>query len=231
MPNEDPKGRFIEMRAFGAGRCQIVGVVADIRQASLNEEPAPGIYVPYTQEIMPWQTLVIRTKTDPMSLAAAIRQEVYKLDSQQPVARVATLDQLIEASTAQTRFRTMLLGGFAMVALLLTAIGIYGVMAYAVSQRTHEMGLRIALGAHPSQVLSLILRQGLGLVSIGLLFGILGALALTRLMTSLLFGTSTTDPLTFASVVFLLSLVAVAACCIPARRAMRVDPLVALRYE
>jgi putative ABC transport system permease protein len=230
-PNENPIGRVIDFRAFSAGRCQIVGVVADIRQASLSEEPPPGIYVPYTQEIMPWQTLVIRTKTDPMSLAAAIRQEVYKLDSQQPVARVATLDQLIHASTAQTQFRTMLLSGFALVALLLTAIGIYGVMAYAVSQRTHEMGLRIALGAHPSQVLSMILRQGFGLVSIGLLLGVIGALALTRLMTSLLFGTSATDPLTFVSVVFLLALVAVAACCIPARRAMRVDPLIALRYE
>jgi predicted permease len=230
-PEEDPIGRVIDFPAFGAGRCKIIGIVGDIRQTSLNEEPSPGIYVPYTQEIMPWQTLVIRTKSDPMSLAEAIRQEVYKLDSQQPVARVATLEQLMEISTAQPRFRTALLAGFAIVALLLTAVGIYGVMAYAVSKRTHEMGLRIALGAHPSQVLVLILRQGLRLVCAGLLLGVLGALALTRLMTSLLFGTSATDPLTFAGVAILLALVAAAACYIPARRAMGVDPLVALRYE
>jgi putative ABC transport system permease protein len=230
-PGEDPNGRFIEFPAFGAGCCQIVGVVADIRQASLNEEPAPGMYLPYTQEIMPWQTLVIRTKTDPMSVVSAIRQEVFKLDPRQPVARVATLDQLIAVSTAQPRFRTALLSGFAIVAVLLTGIGIYGVMAYATSQRTREIGLRIALGAHPSQVLSLVLRQALVMVSTGLLAGIFGALALTRLLASLLFNTTPTDPLTFAIVVLILALAAAAASSIPARRATSTEPIVALRHE
>jgi putative ABC transport system permease protein len=230
-PGEDPNGHFVEFPAFGAGRCQIVGVVADIRQAELSQEPPPGIYLPYTQEIMPWQTLVIRTKTDPISMVSAIRQEVFKLDPQQPVARVATLDQLIAVSTAQPRFRTALLGGFAIVALLLTAIGIYGVMAYATSQRTHEIGVRIALGALPSQVHFLVLRQGLMVVSAGLLVGILSALVLTRLLASLLFNTTANDPLTFTAVVFLLALIAAVACSIPARRAASTDPNVALHRE
>lgn len=230
-PGEEPNGRFIEFPAFGAGRCQIVGVVADIRQANLREEPAPGIYVPYTQEIMPWQTLVIRTKTDPMSLVSAIRQEVFKLDPEQPVARIATFDQLLAVSTAQPRFRTALLAGFAIVALLLSAIGIYGVMAYATSQRTHEIGLRIALGALPSQVLSLILRQGLIMVSAGLLAGIVVALVVTRLLASFLFNTTANDPLTFGTVVLILVLVAAAACSIPACRAASTDPIVALHHE
>ena len=230
-PGEDPNGHFVEFPAFGAGRCQIVGVVADIRQVELSQEPPPGIYLPYTQEIMPWQTLVIRTKTDPISMVSAVRQEVFKLDPQQPVARVATLDQLIAVSTAQPRSRTALLGGFAIVALFLTAIGIHGVMAYVTSQRTHEIGVRMALGALPSQVLVLVLRQGLVMVSAGLFAGTFGALALTRLLASLLFNTTATDPLTFAAVVLLLTLVATAACSIPARRAACTDPSLALHRE
>jgi putative ABC transport system permease protein len=180
---------------------------------------------------MPWQTLVIRTKTDPISMVSAVRQEVFKLDPQQPVARVATLDQLIAVSTAQPRSRTALLGGFAIVALFLTAIGIHGVMAYVTSQRTHEIGVRMALGALPSQVLVLVLRQGLVMVSAGLFAGTFGALALTRLLASLLFNTTATDPLTFAAVVLLLTLVATAACSIPARRAACTDPSLALHRE
>jgi putative ABC transport system permease protein len=150
----------------------------DIRQAALTQEPPPGIYLPYTQEIMPWQTLVIRTKTDPISMVSAIRREVFELDPRQPVARVATLDRLIAVSTAQPRFRTALLGGFAIV----------------------------ALGVHPSQVLFLVLRQGLIMVSAGLLAGTFGALALTRLLASLLFNTTASDSLTFAAVVLILAL-------------------------
>jgi putative ABC transport system permease protein len=164
-------------------------------------------------------------------MVSAIRQEVFKLDPQQPVARVATLDQLIAVSTAQPRFRTALPGGFAIVALLLTAIGIYGVMAYATSQRTHEIGVRIARGALPSQVHLLVLRQGLTVVSAGLLVGILSALVLTRLLASLLFNTTANDPLTFTAVVFLLALIAAVACSIPARRAASTDPNVALHRE
>jgi len=230
-PREDAVGRFIEMAAFGAGHCQIVGTVADIRQTNLSDEPAPGIYIPYTQEPMPWQTLVVRTKSDPMGLAVLIRHEVVALDSEQPVARVATLDELMEASTAQPRFRTFLLGSFAGVALLLSAIGIYGVMAYTVSRRTREVGVRMALGARPVDILKLIFGESMTLTLLGVGFGLVGAYAVTRVMKTLLFGVTSTDPFTFTSVTLLLCSVALLASYIPARRAMRVDPMAALRDE
>jgi putative ABC transport system permease protein len=230
-PNENPVGRFIEMAAFGAGHCQIVGTVADIRQTNLSDEPAPGIYIPYTQESMPWQTLVVRTKNDPMGLAGLIRQEIMALDPEQPVGRVATLDELMEASTAQPRFRTFLLGSFAGVALLLSAIGIYGVMAYTVSRRTREVGVRMALGARPADILKLVFGESMTLTLLGLGLGLLGACAVTRVMKTLLFGVSSTDPSTLTSVTLLLCAVALLATYIPARRAMRVDPMAALRDE
>src|SRR5216683_2766012 len=230
-PQEDPKGRFIEMSAFGAGRCEIVGVVADIRQANLSDEPASGIYLPYTQEPMPWQTLLVRTKNDPMSLVPLIRGEVAGLDSQQPIARIATLDQLMESSTAQPRFRAALLGGFACVALLLAAIGVYGMMAYAVSRRTREIGIRIALGARRGNMLKLIFGQSMTLTLLGVVLGLAGAFAVMRLMNSLLFGVTSTDPFIFTAVTVLLCGVALLASYIPARRAARVDPIVALRCE
>jgi putative ABC transport system permease protein len=230
-PSEDPVGRFIEMPAFGAGRCEIVGVVADIRQSSLSRDPAPAIYVPYTQETMPWQTLVVRTKTDPMALAAAIRREVTALDPEQPVARIATMDRLMEASTAQPRFRTLLLAGFAGIALLLSAIGIYGVMAYTVSRRTREIGVRMAIGARPVDILKLVFSQSMTMTLLGVAFGLAGAYAVTRVMKSLLFGVTSTDPFTFSAVALLLCSVAFLATYIPARRASRIDPMVALRYE
>ena len=230
-PKEDAVGRFIEMAAFGAGHCQIVGTVADIRQTNLSDEPAPGIYIPYTQEPMPWQTLVVRTKNDPMGLAGPIRYEVAALDPQQPVARVATLDELMEASRAQPRFRTFLLGSFAGVALLLSAIGIYGVMAYTVSRRTREVGVRMALGARPVDILKLIFGESMTLMLLGVGFGLVGAYAVTRVIKTLLFGVTSTDPFTFTSVTLLLCSVALLASYIPARRAMRVDPMAALRDE
>ncbi len=230
-PNEDPVGRFIEMAAFGAGHCQIVGTVADIRQTNLSDGPAPGIYIPYTQEPMPWQTLVVRTKNDPMALAGLIRHEVAALDPEQPVARVATLDELMEASTAEPRFRTFLLGSFAGVALLLSAIGIYGVMAYTVSRRTREVGVRMTLGARPVDILKLIFGESMTLTLLGVGFGLVGAYAVTRVMKTLLFGVTSTDPFTFTSVTLLLCSVALLASYIPARRAMRVDPMAALRDE
>jgi putative ABC transport system permease protein len=230
-PKEDAVGRFIEMAAFGAGHCQIVGTVADIRQTNLSDEPAPGIYIPYTQEPMPWQTLVVRTKNEPMGLAGLIRHEVAALDPEQPVARVATLDELMEASTAQPRFRTFLLGSFAGVALLLSAIGIYGVMAYTVSRRTREVGVRMALGARPVDILRLVFGESITLTLLGVGFGLVGAYAVTRVMKTLLFGVTSTDPFTFTSVTLLLCSVALLASYIPARRAMRVDPMAALRDE
>jgi putative ABC transport system permease protein len=230
-PNENPVGRSVEMAAFGAGRCEIVGVVGDVRQTSLGDKPAPGVYIPYTQEIMPWQTLVVRTKNDPMTLAAPIRHEVMALDPEQPVARVATMDALKEASTAQPRFRTFLLGSFAGIALLLSAIGIYGVMAYTVSRRTSEIGVRMALGARPVDILRLIFGESMTLTLMGGSLGLVGAYTVTRVLKSLLFGVTSTDPLTFAGVMLLLCSVALLASYIPARRASRVDPLVAFKYE
>ena len=229
-PNEDPVGRFIEMAAFGVGHCQIVGTVADIRQTNLSDRPAPGIYIPYTQEPMPWQTLVVRTKNDPMGLAGPIRHEVAALDPQQSVAGVATMDELMEASTAQPRFRTFLLGSFAGVALLLSAIGIYGVMAYTVSRRTREVGVRMALGARPVDILKLIFGESMTLTLLGVGFGLVGAYAVTRVMKTLLFGVTSTDPFTFTTVTLLLCSVALLASYIPASRGdAAVDPMAALR--
>jgi putative ABC transport system permease protein len=230
-PNEDPVGRFIEMAAFGAGHCQIVGTVGDIRQTNLSDGPAPGIYIPYTQEPMPWQTLAVRTKHDPTGLAGLIRHEVAGLDPGQPLGRVATLDELMEASTAQPRFRTFLLGSFAGIALLLSAIGIYGVMAYTVSRRTREVGVRMALGARPVDILKLIFGESMILTLLGVALGLVGAYAVTRVMRTLLFGVTSTDPFTFTSVTLLLCSVALLASYIPTRRAMRVDPMAALREE
>ena len=230
-PDHDPVGRFIRVPAFAAGHCQIVGIVADIKQNSLNDESTPAIYLPFTQEIMPWQTLVVRTKSDPLSLAALIRHEIAALDPEQPVARVATLDQLLEASTSQPRFRTFLLGSFAGIALLLSAVGIYGVMAYAVSRRTREIGVRMALGARPANILTLIFGESMTLTLLGILLGLVGAYAVTRVLNSLLFDVSSTDPLTFGAVTVLLSCASLLASYIPARRATRVDPIIALRHE
>ena len=229
--NEDPVGRFIQMPAFGAGRCEIVGVVGDIRQTKLSDDPSPGIYVPYTQESMPWQTLVVRTKNAPLSLASPIRQEIAELDPGQPVGRIATMDLLLEASTAQPRFRTFLLGSFAGIALLLSAIGIYGVMAYTVSQRTREIGVRMALGARSVDIIKLIFGESMTLTLLGVVLGLVGAYAVTRVMNSLLFGVTSTDPFTFACVTLLLCSVALLASYIPARRASLVDPMVALHFE
>src|SRR5258707_4554018 len=181
-PKEDALGRFIEMAAFGAGHCHIVGTDADMRQTNMLDEPVHGIYIPYHQDPIPWQTLVVRTKNDPMALAGLIRHEVVALDPEQPVARVATLDELMEASTAQPRFRTFLLGSFAGVALLLSTIGIYGVMAYTVSRRTREVGVRMALGARPVDILKLIFGESMTLTLLGAGFGLIRAYSVTAVM-------------------------------------------------
>jgi putative ABC transport system permease protein len=176
-------------------------------------------------------TIVVRTEGEPLSLAPAAQREIQAIDPDQPVADVRTMEQLIATSVARARFNALLLALFAALALILASVGIYGVMAYAVVQRTREIGIRIALGAQSRDVLKMIVGQGMMLTLIGVGLGLVGAFALTRLMSSLLFGVSATDPLTFAVVSFLLSAVAFLACYIPARRATRVDPMVALRYE
>ena len=166
-----------------------------------------------------------------MSLGGAVRREIQAIDPDQPVAAVRTMNDWIDLSVAGARYRTMLLGIFAGVALLLASTGIYGVMSYSVAQRTHEIGVRMALGARRWDVLKLVIRQGMLLVVIGVILGLFGAFALTRVMSSLVFGVTTKDPVTFAAVALVLTLVALIACYIPARRATKVDPLVALRYE
>jgi putative ABC transport system permease protein len=208
---------------------EIIGIVGDIRDRALETQPFPAMYLPtYASGRI---NLVIRTQGDPTSITAAVRREVHALDPDQPVADVKTMEQWVETAVAGPRYRTLLLGLFALLALVLASTGIYGVMSYSVAQRTHEIGVRMALGARQLDVLKLVVRQGMGLVLIGVALGLVGAVGLTRVMSTLLFGVGAKDPMTFAVVATLLSLVAFVACYIPARRATKVDPLVALRYE
>jgi ABC-type antimicrobial peptide transport system permease subunit len=176
-------------------------------------------------------TLVVRSRGDPTSLASAVREAVWSIDPDQPVSEIITMDGVLDREVAPRRVQGVLLGGFAVLALTLACVGIYGVMAYLVTQQRHEIGIRLALGAHSRHILGLILGRGAKLTATGVGVGIAAALLVTRLMRSLLFGVTPTDPTTFAGVAFLLIFVALAACYIPARRATRVDPLVALRYE
>ena len=212
---------------------EIIGVVGDTRDQSAGEKPQPELYVPYGQAHFTsgGVGLIVHTKTDPQSLAGAIKQRIWSLQKDQPVTNIKTMDQLLAESNATPRFHSFLLGAFGALGLLLAIVGIYGVISYAVTQRTHEIGIRMALGAEPSQVMRLILTHGLKLAAIGVVIGLAAALGLTRLMSSLLFGISATDPLTFIATALLLLTVALLACYIPARRAMKVDPMVALRYE
>jgi predicted permease len=210
---------------------EIIGVVGDVRQMGLDVAAEPNVYWPMPELVYSGMTILVRTSGDPLSLVSAIHTELQQLDREQPMASVATMEQLLADSLSRARFTMLLLGIFAGVALLLAAVGIYGLIAYSVTQRTQELGIRIALGAQRRDVLRLVLRHGTRLTLLGLALGIVAALAITRLLTSLLFGISATDPLTFAGVAALLAFVALLACFIPARRATRVDPIVALRYE
>ncbi len=210
---------------------EIVGVVGDVHLSDLSAAPFPVAYWPYAEMRYPAMTVLVRTATSPQSLVGPIREIVSQLDKEQPIAKIATMDQLVGDSLARSRFTTLLLSCFAAVALVLACIGIYGVMAYSVAQRTQEIGIRIALGAQHADVLRMVMRQGFRLAGIGVVIGAAAAVAVARLMTTLLYGVSAGDPLTFIGVTSLLACVALVACYIPARRAVRVDPLVALRYE
>jgi putative ABC transport system permease protein len=174
---------------------------------------------------------VVRTRGDAASLAAQVREAVWAVDKDQPVSNIRTMDQVLAAAISRERFQMLLLSLFAALALVLACVGLYGVISYAVAQRTHEIGVRMALGAQPRDVLALVVRQGMALTFAGLLLGIVGGLAVTRVMNDLLFGVTTTDAVTFMSVAGLLVVVAFLACYVPARRATKVDPLIALRYE
>jgi putative ABC transport system permease protein len=173
----------------------------------------------------------VRTAGDPQQVAAAVRQAVWSVDKDQPVSNVRTMEQVVSTAVSRERFQTLLLALFATLALLLACVGLYGVISYAVVQRTHEIGVRIALGAKPADVLRLVIKQGMALTMIGLVFGVAIAFAVTRVMSEMLFGVTATDPLTFVGVPVVLGLIAFLACYVPARRATKVDPLVALRYE
>ncbi len=235
--NEDPIGRRIEIGAGeGAARAayktrQIVGVVGDIRTSNLRKAPAPAYYIPLPQLMWGAPTLVIRTATDPNTIALGVRKVLSSMDRDAPLYAVRPLDDYLALDLGRARFQTVLLGCFAGIALLLTAVGLYGVIAYAVTQRTHEIGLRMALGASQSEVLHMVLQQGVVLTVVGITAGVLGAAALARLIQSLLFETPPRDPLTYVIVCAVLSSVALLASYIPALRATRVNPTVALRYE
>jgi len=229
FPDEDPLGQRLWLGLDEKTPFEIIGIVGDIRHRTLEADPFATMYlpVPSTQ----WTNLTIRVAGDPLSLAAAVRKEVQAIDPDQPIAALRTMEQVVAESVGAPRYRTLLLGLFALVALLLAAIGIYGVISYAVAQRTHEIGIRMALGAQPRAVHRLVIGQGIRLALVGVGAGLIGAVGLTRLLASLLFGVTATDPLTFAAVTVILTLIALLACWIPARRAARVDPMVALRHQ
>ncbi len=234
-PNEDPVGRRLKVGPVDAPSkwLTIVGVVGDARQTSLYDAKME-FYVPYMQEpraFMAPRDLVVRTKGDAPSVVAAVRQAVWAVDKDQPVSNVRTMDQVFAAAVSQERFQALLLGLFAALALVLACVGLYGVMSYSVAQRTHEIGVRMALGAQPLDVLKLVIRQGMFLTIAGLVVGVFAGAMVTRVLSDMLFGVTPRDPLTFIGAPLLLLLVAFLACYIPARRATRIDPLVALRYE
>jgi putative ABC transport system permease protein len=247
FPNEDPVGQQILLRydPYPVDELrprQIVGIVGDVKHFGLGEETPPFVYAPFTQQpaVFPGgaarahlhKALVLRT---PMSggknLAVSVKQVLAQIDPNQPVTNIMTMEGVLSASLGDYRFYMELLGIFAGVAVLLAAVGIYGVMSYSVSERTHEMGIRMALGARPGDVLGLVAKLGLKLTCIGVALGVALAFGVTRLISTFLFGVKPTDPLTYVAVALGLAAIALLACYIPARRATRVDPMIALRYE
>ena len=232
LPGEDPLGKRVTIYMKDQNvPTEIIGVVADSKHLSLDGEAEAMAYWPHPELSYPFMTFVIRTRGEATNVTGAARNVIHRLDPQQPIGDVSTMERLLAKSIAGSRFNTVLLTVFAFVALALAAVGTYGVMSYAVTQRTHEFGIRMALGAGTLDLLQLVLRRGMTLAIVGVLVGLVGAFALTRLMTSLLFEVKPTDAITFVAVSFSLIAVALLACYIPARRATKVDPLVALRYE
>jgi predicted permease len=241
-PNQDPIGKRLTLDDpnHDPSWLTVIGVVKNVKQMEWTGEPDEELYLPFLQSKQwlenphPWTsylTLVVRTAVDPLSLAGAVQSLVWSTDKNIAVSEIKSLEQVIAQSTWQERFNLGLMGAFASLALVLAAVGIYGVMSYAVAQRTHEIGIRMALGAQQADIVKLVVAQGMILVLAGIALGLVGAFALTRLLSSLLFGVGATDPITFAVIPILLGTVALLACLMPARRATQVDPLVALRYQ
>ena len=229
---EDPIGRRLDVEMFDKPTpAEIIGVVGNVRYESLIDESPPAVYFPHPDLTYSFMTLVLRTDGDPAAIAPAVQREIRSLEPNQPVSDVRTMNQVMSEWVARSRFNTLLLGLFAGLATLLSAVGIFGVMNYSVALRTREIGLRLAVGAQPRQVLLLILKQGFWLTITGVVLGLAAALALTRLLSGLLFGVAAIDVTTFATISLLLVIVSLLACYLPARRAMRIDPLSALRYE
>jgi putative ABC transport system permease protein len=231
-PNESPLGkRLLVDMVDPIVPTEIIGVVRDVKSMSLDAAVKPMVYWPHPQLAYSSMTLVIRTEGDPSSIAAAAQREIQLIDKDQPVSDVRTMEQWLANSIARARFSTLLLALFAAVALVLAAVGLYGVMSYSVAQRTHEIGIRMALGAKTVDVLRLVVGQGMLMALVGVTIGLIAAFALTRLMSSLLYEVSATDPLTFVLISLLFMGVALFASYIPARKATKVDPMEALRYE
>jgi putative ABC transport system permease protein len=235
FPYRDPVGARIDwVRANGQQWMTIVGVVADVKHSGLNQPVDPAVYAPFAQSDEAWRrwmAIVVRTQAPVASVVNEIKTQLWSIDSQIPVGDVASMDELLASSLAQQRFNMLLLGIFALLALTLASVGIYGLTAYAVGQRTHEIGIRMALGAQRNNVLRLVLAEGARLVFIGICIGLVGGLVLTRLMRSMLFEVKPADPATYSAVAILLAVLALLACYVPARRAASVEPMAALRYE
>ncbi len=233
-PGQSAVGQRINPGFRGTGWCSIVGVVGDVKQSGLANDAPLTIYMPYSQGpsfLLSFMSIVVRTDGDPLSMVNAVRTQVQSVDPEIPVFGTASMEELISKSVSEPRLNSLLLTSFAALALVLAAVGIYGVIAYSVSQRTHEIGIRMALGAAPRSMTSLIVGEGVRLAVAGIGAGIVAALIFTRLVASFLFEVTATDPATYCGVALLLALVAVAGCYIPASRAAKVDPMVALRYE
>jgi putative ABC transport system permease protein len=235
-----PKSMVEEARRAGAlpenyepDRFTVVGVAEDVLYGGLSKSALPLVYVPYAQgsEGQTNMFLTVRSDGNPLALTGAIREQIAQLDRDQPIASVQTMEARVSASVAQRRMQMNVLGLFSAMAALLAAVGIYGVMSYAVTQRAREIGVRLALGAERRDVVALVLRQGFAMVAVGVALGFIGALVLTRILRTLLFNVSPTDPLVFSGIVLLLALTSWIATYVPARRAAGLDPLVTLRSE
>lgn len=235
-PNEDPVGRKFTLRSGGRSQpgpltLEIAGVVSDLRQDGLEKVPRPEFFRPHSQAPSGSLIYVVRTRNDAATLIPALRESIWKTSPDQPFYSITTMDRLVSDSLKARRFNLALLGAFAGLALILALTGVYGVMSFVTKQRTHEIGVRVALGAKTRDIAALVLKHGFKLAIMGTVIGAIAAFALTRLMSALLFGVTATDPATFGLVVVLLPAIALLACYVPARRAMKIDPLVALRYE